>query len=175
MLLAHARHAIESLFTRDNGKTLLDAPFLDRPGATFVTLSLNGELRGCIGSLEAERSLREDVAANARAAALHDPRFEPLAERDLEGLSVEVSLLTAPQPLTFDDEDDLVRQLQAARDGVLLEYGRNRSTFLPQVWEQLPDPWDFLRHLKAKAGLSPDFWSLDLRVSRYAVEKWSER
>ncbi|HET9024060.1 MAG TPA: AmmeMemoRadiSam system protein B [Burkholderiaceae bacterium] len=175
VLLAHARNAIESLFRRGNGKALRDAPFLDRPGATFVTLCRNGELRGCIGSLEAERPLREDVAANARAAALRDPRFEPLTERDLEGLSVEVSLLDAPQPLTFHDEDDLVRQLQAARDGVLLEYGRQRSTFLPQVWEQLPDPWDFLRHLKVKAGLSPDFWSLDIRVSRYAVEKWSER
>ena len=109
------------------------------------------------------------------AAALHDPRFEPLTERELDGLSVEVSLLSTAQPLAVRDEDDLVRQLQAARDGVLLEYGHLRSTFLPQVWEQLPDARDFLRHLKAKAGLSPEFWSPDLRVSCYVVEKWSER
>ena len=121
------------------------------------------------------RPLRDDVMANARAAAMRDPRFEPLTERELDGLSVEVSLLSPPQPLEFRDEDDLVRQLQAAREGVLLEVGGHRSTFLPQVWEQLPDARDFLRHLKAKAGLSPDFWSPDLRVSRYAVEKWSER
>ena len=156
-------------------EALPDAPFLDRAGATFVTLRLDGELRGCLGSLEAERPLRDDVVANARDAAMRDPRFEPLTERELDGLSVEVSLLSPPQPLAFRDEEDLMRQLQAAREGVLLEYGGHRSTFLPQVWEQLPDARDFLRHLKAKAGLSPDFWSPDLRVSRYAVEKWSER
>jgi AmmeMemoRadiSam system protein B/AmmeMemoRadiSam system protein A len=175
VLLAHARHAIESLFGRGDAKSLPDAPFLDRAGATFVTLRRDGDLRGCLGSLEAERPLRDDVATNARAAAMRDPRFEPLTERELDGLSVEVSLLSPPRPLAFRDEDDLVRQLQAARDGVLLEVGVHRSTFLPQVWEQLPDAREFLRHLKAKAGLSPDFWSPDLRVSRYAVEKWSER
>jgi hypothetical protein len=116
-----------------------------------------------------------DVARNARAAALHDPRFEPLAEIELEGLSIEVSLLSPPQPLSFRDEHDLVRQLAEAREGVVLEAGRYRSTFLPQVWEQLPDARDFLRHLKAKAGLAPDHWAADIRVSRYAVEKWSER
>jgi AmmeMemoRadiSam system protein A len=175
ILLAHARHAIESLFRRDNGVALPEAPFLDRPGATFVTLRRHGELRGCIGSLEAERPLRADVAANARAAALRDPRFEPLTEGELEGLSIEVSLLSPPQPLAFRDEDDLVRQLEATRDGVLLEDGHRRATFLPQVWEQLPDAREFLRHLKSKAGLAPDFPSTGLRVSHYAVEKWSER
>jgi len=175
VLLAHARHAIESLFGRGDAKTLPDAPFLDRAGATFVTLRRDGDLRGCLGSLEAARPLRDDVAANARAAAMRDPRFEPLTEGELDGLSVEVSLLSPSKPLAFRDEDDLVCQLQAVREGVLLEVGGHRSTFLPQVWEQLPDAREFLRHLKAKAGLSPDFWSPDLRVSRYAVEKWSER
>ncbi len=175
VLLAHARHAIESLFGRGDAQALPDAPFLDRPGATFVTLRRDEDLRGCIGSLEAERPLRHDVARNARAAALRDPRFDPLTERELDGLSIEVSLLSAPEPMAFSDEEDLVRQLDGARHGVVLEHGPHRSTFLPQVWEQLPDARDFLRHLKAKAGLSPDFWSLDLRVSRYAVEKWSER
>ena len=175
VLLAHARHAIESLFGRGDARALPDAPFLDRPGATFVTLRRDEELRGCIGSLEAEQPLRHDVARNARAAALRDPRFDPLTERELDGLSIEVSLLSAPEPMAFRDEEDLVRQLDGARHGIVLEHGRRRSTFLPQVWEQLPDARDFLRHLKAKAGLSPDFWSLDLRVSRYAVKKWSER
>jgi len=174
MLLAHARHAIESLF-RAPGAALPDAPFLDEPGATFVTLRLDGELRGCIGTLEAEHPLRHDVLRNARNAALRDPRFEPLSEKELAGLSIEVSLLSTPEPLSFADEEDLTRQVEARRHGLVLEYGRHRSTFLPQVWEQLPDARDFLRHLKAKAGLPPDFWSEGIRVSCYAVEKWSER
>jgi AmmeMemoRadiSam system protein B/AmmeMemoRadiSam system protein A len=175
VLLAHARHAIDTVIARRAGAHAVpDAPFLDAPGATFVTLRRHGELRGCIGSLEAERPLREDVAANARAAALRDPRFPPLTERELDGLSVEVSLLSAPRPLAFLDEADLVRQIDAARHGVILEHGGRRSTFLPQVWEQLDDARDFLRHLKAKAGLSPDFWSEDIRVAIYSVEKWSE-
>lgn len=174
VLLAHARHAIESLF-RASDSSLPDAPFLDEPGATFVTLRLDGELRGCIGTLEAEHPLRHDVVRNARNAALRDPRFEPLGEQELAGLSIEVSLLSTPEPLSFADEEDLVRQVEARRHGLVLEYGRHRSTFLPQVWEQLPDARDFLRHLKAKAGLPPDFWSDGIRVSCYAVEKWSER
>jgi AmmeMemoRadiSam system protein B/AmmeMemoRadiSam system protein A len=174
VLLAHARHAIESLF-RAPDSALPDAPFLDEPGATFVTLRLDGELRGCIGTLAAEHPLRDDVARNARNAALRDPRFEPLGERELAALSIEVSLLSAPEPLSFTDEEDLARQVEARRPGLVLEYGRHRSTFLPQVWEQLPDARDFLRHLKAKAGLAPDFWSEGIRVSGYSVEKWSER
>ncbi len=174
VLLAHARRAIESLFRRESNAPLPEAPFLDEPGATFVTLRRHGELRGCIGSLEAERPLRDDVEHNARAAALRDPRFPPLTEDELDGLSVEVSLLSPARPLAFADEDDLLRQL-ADRPGLVLEFGRHRSTFLPQVWEQLPDPREFLRHLKSKAGLPPDFWSRDLRLSRYTVEKWSER
>jgi AmmeMemoRadiSam system protein B/AmmeMemoRadiSam system protein A len=174
VLLAHARHAIESLF-RAPDSALPDAPFLDEPGATFVTLRLDGELRGCIGTLEAEHPLRHDVARNARNAAMRDPRFEPLGEQELAGLSIEVSLLSTPEPLSFADEEDLARQVEARHHGLVLEYGRHRSTFLPQVWEQLPDARDFLRHLKAKAGLPPDFWSEGIRVSCYAVEKWSER
>lgn len=175
VLLAHARHAIESLFAACDGAGPPDAPFLDEPGATFVTLRWNGELRGCIGSLEADRPLREDVARNARAAALRDPRFPPLSGEELEGLDIEVSLLSPARPLAFRDEHDLLRQLEADRPGLVLEHRGRRSTFLPQVWEQLPDARDFLRHLKAKAGLAPDFWSDDIRVSRYTVEKWSEQ
>ncbi|MGB2818986.1 MAG: AmmeMemoRadiSam system protein B [Burkholderiaceae bacterium] len=175
VLLAHARHAIETLFEPREARDLPDTRFLDEPGATFVTLRRHGELRGCIGSLEADRPLREDVAANARAAALRDPRFAPLTKAELDGLRIEMSLLSPPRPLSFANEDDVVRQLANGRDGVLLEAGHRRSTFLPQVWEQLPDARDFLRHLKAKAGLPADFWSDEIRVSCYTVEKWSER
>jgi AmmeMemoRadiSam system protein B/AmmeMemoRadiSam system protein A len=175
VLLAHARHSIETLFEPRHERGLPDAVFLDTPGATFVTLRRHGKLRGCIGSLEANRPLREDVATNARAAALRDPRFAPLTHAELHGLSIEVSLLSSPQPMTFADEDDLVRQLDAAHAGVLLEVGHRRATFLPQVWEQLPDARGFLRQLKAKAGLAADYWSSNIRVSHYAVAKWSER
>jgi AmmeMemoRadiSam system protein B/AmmeMemoRadiSam system protein A len=175
VLLAHARLAIHAaVASRTNRHDLPDAAFLDHPGATFVTLRRHGELRGCIGSLEAVRPLREDVAANARAAALRDPRFPPLTEAELDGLSVEVSLLSTPQPLTFLDEEDLLRQIEAARDGVVLEHGHRRSTFLPQVWEHLDDAREFLRLLKAKAGLPVDFWSDEIRVALYSVEKWGE-
>jgi AmmeMemoRadiSam system protein A len=174
ILLAHARHAVESLFGRANGAPP-DARFLDEPGATFVTLHIDGELRGCIGSLQAELPLRVDVARNARTAARSDPRFAPVTADELQRLSIEVSLLSAAEPLTFTDEADLLRQVEARRDGLVFEYGRQRSTFLPQVWEQLPGARDFLHHLKTKAGLPPDFWADGIRVSRYAVDKWSEQ
>ena len=152
----------------------MQAPELDRPGACFVTLSQEGKLRGCIGSLEAWRALREDVRANARAAAFSDPRFPPLAQDELARIRVEVSLLTPPQPLSFAGEEEALRQLRPGVDGVVLEQGSHRSTFLPQVWESLPDPRQFLAQLKIKAGLPPDFRSKDLRLSRYQVQKWKE-
>jgi MEMO1 family protein len=176
ILLAHARHAIERLFA--SGSAAASPPyasFLDRPGATFVTLRWHGQLRGCIGSLEPDRPLHVDVAHNARAAALHDPRFSPLTADELDGLTVEVSLLSPPEPIIFGSEDDVVRQLDAARDGVLLEYRSHRSTFLPQVWEQVDDASEFLRQLKVKAGLAAGFWSAGIRIARYSVQKWSEQ
>ena len=174
-LLALARRAVESLLRGEaNAQQSAADGFLDRPGAAFVTLLHNGELRGCIGSLVAERSLRDDIIANARAAAGRDPRFPPMTASDLDGLSIEVSLLSEPQRLVFRDEADVVQQLAASRDGVILETARHRSTFLPQVWEQISDPREFLRQLKLKAGLPADFWSSELRVSRYTVDKWCE-
>jgi MEMO1 family protein len=174
VLLAHARRAIESALGVETAIAPPEAGFLDRAGATFVTLRRNGSLRGCIGTLDAERSLREDVAHNARRAAFLDPRFEPLRPDELDELVVEVSLLSPPEPIDCASEDDLIERLDPACDGIVLEYRGRRATFLPQVWDQLPDPRDFLRQLKLKAGLPAEFWSEELRIARYAVDKWSE-
>lgn len=151
-----------------------DAPFLNAPGASFVTLKRQGELRGCIGSLEARRALRDDVKHNARSAAFLDPRFRPVSLREFDEIKVEVSLLTVATPLAFRSEDDLLAQLRPEIDGLILEHAGRRGTFLPQVWESLPTPREFFTHLKNKAGLPMDFWADDLRVSRYAVDKWAE-
>lgn len=150
------------------------APRLHAPGASFVTLTQQGELRGCIGTLEAHRSLLADVKANALAAAFRDPRFEPLQHAELDITEVEVSLLSAIQPIAFTGEADALAALRPGIDGVVLEYRHYRSTFLPQVWEQLPEPGMFLAQLKRKAGLPADFWAEDIRLSCYSVSKWRE-
>ena len=149
-------------------------PALDRPGASFITLMLEGDLRGCVGSLEPRRSLAADVRANAVAAAFRDPRFPPLAAREFPETSVEVSLLSQSQRVAVVDEEDLLVQLRPGVDGIVLEYGRHRATFLPQVWDSLPEPRHFLAALKRKAGLAADFWSAELSVARYSVTKWKE-
>lgn len=153
-------------------------PALAEPGATFITLTQNGALRGCIGSLEAHRPLDQDVRANAVAAATRDPRFPPLTVTDLPRTRVEVSLLTKPVQMSFTDEADALRQLRPNVDGLILIAGvggkLGRSTFLPQVWEQLPDPRQFLAHLKQKAGLAADWWSPEVQLQRYEVQKWKE-
>jgi AmmeMemoRadiSam system protein A len=148
--------------------------WLFRPGATFVTLTQWGELRGCIGSLQACDPLIEDVSNNAVSAALYDPRFSPLAADELESISLEVSLLSELQPLGFASEADALAQLRPDIDGIVFEYGPYRSTFLPQVWESLPQPQQFLARLKSKARLSEDFWAEDVKLSRYTVSKWCE-
>lgn len=145
---------------------------LAQPGATFVTLTLHDNLRGCIGTLEAWRSLAEDVCSNARAAAFRDPRFPPLSRDEWATTSVEVSLLQPPTALDFVDEEDARRQLRPGIDGLILEFGGHCGTFLPQVWESLPDPHDFLCQLKRKAGLPADFWAPGIRLLRYEVQKW---
>lgn len=149
-------------------------PALRRPGATFVTLRRHGELRGCVGRLEAERPLHEDVRANARSAAFGDSRFAPLRADEWSGLEVEVSLLAPAEPLPVRDEAEALRTLRPGEDGVILEWRGQRSTFLPQVWAQLPDPAAFMRDLKRKAGLRADFWHADLRLARYSVRKFAE-
>lgn len=173
LMLALARAAIAREF--DAPTAPLPHPgWLDESGAVFVTLTEAGRLRGCIGSLEAHRTLGCDLEHNARAAAFRDPRFPPLAQAELPRVRVEVSLLTPATSMTFMDEADALAQLRPGVDGVILEYGHHRSTFLPQVWEQLPQPQQFMSHLKQKAGLSGDFWDKEVRLSRYGVEKFKE-
>lgn len=151
-----------------------DAAWLQQPGACFVTLTRQHQLRGCIGSLEARRSLLEDVKSNAVAAALHDTRFAPLTLAELASTRLEVSVLSPMQTMSFDDEAHALAMLRPGEDGVVLQYGRYRSTFLPQVWEQLPDVHQFMSHLKQKAGLAPDFWHAGVQLQRYSVRKWQE-
>lgn len=171
LLIAHARATIERALAQ--GVTALPRPdWLNEPGAVFVTLTLNGELRGCIGSLEAHRALIADIEANAYAAAFRDPRFAPLTLDEWPQVEVEVSVLAPAQRLTFSGEADALRQLRPGMHGMILEYGRHRATFLPQVWEQLPQPHQFLAQLKRKAGLGADFWASDLGLWRYSVEKF---
>jgi AmmeMemoRadiSam system protein B/AmmeMemoRadiSam system protein A len=149
-------------------------PWLGQFGATFVTLSKNGALRGCIGTLEAARALRDDVAANALGAAFRDPRFPAMSRAEWPQCRVEVSLLTAPKPLRFGDEAELLSQIEAGVDGLIVEGDGKRGTFLPQVWEDLPDKRAFLAHLLKKAGLPADTRLSRCRISRYRVMKWKE-
>jgi AmmeMemoRadiSam system protein A len=149
-------------------------PALEAPGATFVTLFRHGLLRGCIGSLEARRALGVDVRANAVAAAFGDPRFPCLVAHEFMDTSVEVSLLSASEAMTADGEQALLAQLRPGVDGVVLEIAGRRATFLPQVWDTLREPKEFLAELKRKAGLPIDFWSSALHISRYSVTKWRE-
>jgi AmmeMemoRadiSam system protein A len=170
VLLAIAREAIAH---EDDEACvpLWPEPWLREWNASFVTLRLEGELRGCIGSIDARRALGDDVAHNARAAA-RDDRFPPLARREIAGLAVEVSVLSAREPLAARCEADAIAALRPGIDGVVLEYGYQRATFLPQVWQELPDARLFLEHLRMKARLPARFWHEDVRLSRYTVEKF---
>lgn len=175
VLLALAREAIARALGLPARPADDRPPWLGEPGATFVTLRLDGELRGCIGSVEARRSLRDDVRYNARAAALSDPRFPPLSREEYPEIDIEVSLLSPSVPLAARTHAEALAELRPGRDGVILEWAAGSATFLPQVWESLPDPHDFLHQLKRKAGLPPAAWPPELRLFRYEVEKWGER
>lgn len=172
-LLAIARGSIGAKL----GLGVANAPrhsALAQPAATFVTLKQEDELRGCIGSLEARRPLGVDVRENALAAAFRDPRFPPLAAAEFEATSIEVSLLSASERVSVADEEDLLARLRPGIDGVIIEFGQHRATFLPQVWESLHQPWQFLGALKRKAGLPEGFWNERMVVARYQVTKWTE-
>ena len=178
LLLAIARDAIFSKIRRslgEGGQTfqLLEKkipPELMEERATFVTLTIGGRLRGCIGMLEACRPLAEDVAANACAAAFEDPRFDPLTKKEFEKLEIHISVLSPPEELTFSSEEDVLSQIRPGIDGLILQEGFRRGTFLPSVWEELPEKELFWAHLKRKAGLPTDYWSATLRVFRYTTE-----
>ncbi len=174
ILLPIARSAIAETLGRSI-EISEDATWLQDKAACFVTLMQKDNLRGCIGTLEAHRPLLEDVKHNARAAAFHDRRFSPLTTEELDITEVEISLLSAMRPLDFSNEQEALAQLQPGIDGVVFEFGRYRSTFLPQVWQQLPDTRDFIAHLKTKAGLAADFWADEVKLSNYTVNKWKER
>ncbi len=150
------------------------APWLARPGATFVTLMLDGKLRGCIGSLAPTRSIGADVAENAAGAALRDPRFSPLTRAEWARCQVEVAVLSMPKPLRFADEAELFAQLRPGEDGVIMEYEGKRATYLPQVWEGLPDKRRFLEELMRKADIPSDTRLARCRLWRYRVIKWTQ-
>ncbi len=149
-------------------------PALRSERASFVTLHLGGELRGCIGGFEARDPLVVDVAKRGYDAAFNDPRFPALSEEEREGLQIDISILRPFEELHPASEQELIEMLRPGIDGVLIEEGALRATFLPAVWEQLREPRDFLRHLKDKAGIPPDRWSSRIRVSRYEVDHISE-
>lgn len=150
------------------------APFLAEHRASFVTLTRDGQLRGCIGRLEAVRPLGADVADNAFAAAFRDPRFAPLAPQEFDQLRLTVAVLTPPEPLPVRDEAELLARLTPGEHGLILEFGAHRATFLPKVWEQLPEPAEFLAHLKRKAGLPADYWNEALAFRVYRSVDYSE-
>lgn len=174
ILLMLARGAIAERLRLAASQPTEHAPWLQDVGATFVTLTRQQQLRGCVGSLLAHRPLHEDVRANAVAAGFRDPRFTPLTIEEFEVTQVEVSLLSPQEPMTFSDESDALLQLRPGIDGIVLEYAALRGTFLPQVWEQLPQAEEFMARLKVKAGLPSTFWAEGIRLSRYTVAKWKE-
>jgi AmmeMemoRadiSam system protein A len=142
--------------------------------ASFVTLKQAGKLRGCVGSLEANRPLALSVARAAFHAAFKDSRFAPLPFTELEQTQIEISVLSIPEPITCSSEADLLASLNPDKDGLLLEDCGQRVTFLPQVWERLPDPESFVRQLKYKAGWSEDHWSNTIRAYRYRSISFEE-
>lgn len=142
--------------------------------ACFVTLSIDGNLRGCIGHLSAIQPLVVDVNENAYSAAFQDPRFAPLSQNEFAQVAIEISVLTPPQPMSFASEADLLKQIRPHHDGLILEDIGQRGTFLPTVWESLPDKQDFWKHLKLKAGLPVDHWSDSIKVWRYETLSFSE-
>lgn len=177
-LLALARHAMEYGIRHGSPPPLPAAipdPLLMEPRATFITIERHGQLRGCIGRIEAEVPLLEDIAEHAVAAAIHDPRFLPMTPEETRDAVLSISILTPPEPMSVKSELDLVQQLEPGRDGLILREGRRAATFLPSVWEELPDPFAFVQHLKMKAGWPANYWSDKIRVQRYRSHYITEK
>jgi AmmeMemoRadiSam system protein A len=176
ILLDVARRSIEYGLQYQSPLTVdaADYPETLRPlRATFITLEIDDHLRGCIGTLEARSPLVQDVAEHAFAAAFEDPRFFPLRTEEFPRLDIHISVLSPPEPMEFSSEDELLAQLRPGVDGLILRLGQRRATFLPSVWDSLPDPYVFLAQLKQKAGLPLDFWSPELTAERYTTESFS--
>jgi len=177
-LLQIARQSISAALVAGGkpGTPPAEEPWLSESRATFVTLMQGEELRGCVGALEAQRPLAQDVAENARAAAFEDARFKPLTRDEFARTDIEVSLLSTPKRLAFEDHADLIGRLRPGVDGIILEHSEEgkRSTFLPQVWGGLPDPERFIAHLRQKAGIAQSVDIRRCRVKRYSVLKWRE-
>jgi AmmeMemoRadiSam system protein A len=177
-LLKLARQSLEA-GVRGTPLPALDSveltPTLKAEGASFVTLTVHGDLRGCIGALQPYQSLAEDVREHAVAAALEDPRFPQVKENELAKIQIEVSRLTIPIPLEYKDTEHLLTRLHPGVDGVILRDGFSRATFLPQVWEKIPDVASFLSNLCYKMGAAPDTWKRKhLEVLVYQVEEFHE-
>lgn len=177
-LLTLARKSIENALLEERRRIAGEDPLLpkfsERRG-TFVTLTINGALRGCIGHITPQESLLEGVKVNAINAAFRDPRFKPVSKEELDRVKIEVSILTEPTPLSYSDADDLQRKLRPGIDGVILKKGYQQATFLPQVWEHLPDKNAFLTQLCLKAGLAGDAWKREaLQVFIYQVQAFEE-
>ncbi len=177
LYLSIARESILKRFSgleMDKKALLATYPELSKPKATFVTLTLHGQLRGCIGSLVAHRSLLDDLISNAQSAAFHDPRFSPLSHEEFSMIKIEVSLLSEPKLVSYTDKAELKSLIHKDIDGVILRVGNYQATFLPQVWEELDDFESFFAHLGMKAGIGNDPLAYHPEIYTYQVEKIKE-
>ncbi|MEA3419917.1 MAG: AmmeMemoRadiSam system protein A [Campylobacterota bacterium] len=172
---ASIAEAVDMTYTLDLDALLEDNPWLEEEGASFVTLTTSGErLRGCIGSIVAHQKLYEDIIHNARNAAMHDPRFPSLTQEEFDRITVEISVLSEPEPLEYDSIEELKSKIRVGIDGVVLKKGVYQATFLPQVWDQLPDFELFFSHLCQKAGMEADCLSRMPEILTYQVEEYKE-
>ncbi|MEK9158773.1 MAG: AmmeMemoRadiSam system protein A, partial [Patescibacteria group bacterium] len=177
-LLGLARRSIRHYF--DTGKVLkedggIPSEKLKEKLACFVTLTIGGQLRGCIGHILPVQELYKDVIENVVSAAFEDPRFYPLSKEEFDKIKIEISVLTVPVLLAFSTPEELIKKLRPKIDGVILKQGRQQATFLPQVWEELSNPKEFLGHLCLKAGLEEECWRGDLEVETYQAEAFGEQ
>ena len=178
-LLALARSSIETFLSTQKKIRINEADLpstkLTESHGTFVTLTIRGELRGCIGKLEGDDKLYRDIIDNAISAAFHDPRFPPVDRAELDDIKIEISILTTPVLIDYQNESDVLNKITPNTDGIILKKDFHQATFLPQVWEELPDKIELLTHLSIKAGLSSDGWKDEgVAVWKYQVEKFEE-
>mgnify|MGYP002640867335 CR=1 FL=1 len=177
-LLSVARKTIQESLSGGKGVEKIEknlSPIYKEKRGTFVTLTIGGNLRGCIGHIIAQETLIEGIKVNALNAAFRDPRFNPVGKNEWDRVKIEVSILTDPKPLSYSGAEDLLKKLRPGIDGVILKKGYRQATFLPQVWEQLPEKEDFLNHLCLKAGFDGNAWKKgDFEVSTYQVQAFEE-